>query len=184
MRAQLGAHRKLTDEQVEKIMAHCASRAHFLANHGSMHELAAGLGVSVEIIRHCIQRRAEYLHRPKIVAVLTGLPSTLSLRRRSPGNPGKLTDAERAIVLTWHAAYIQSGFERGSIKRLAREFGVAERTIYNCIKRKGIYKKAYGERKLTASGQHCESPRPERPRKLSRRDRQAQLLNSAMRAWK
>src|SRR5262249_38378656 len=152
-----------------------------LLSQGNMHQLADRLGVKIGVVRYCIQQRARYLARPEIVAMIRGQHDGLSSQRRPRGKPGNLTDAQRAVVLSWYAAYIQSGFQRGSMKWLALDLKICPDTLYVCIHRKGLYKKPYREPKSTAAPRCRKAPKPSRDRKLSHRDRQTRLITSAMR---
>ena len=69
-------------------------------------------------MRDCIQKRARYLRRPEIAAMMAGQTTVVPMQRCGPRKSAKLTNAERAFVLIWHVAYIQAGFERHSVKRL------------------------------------------------------------------
>jgi transposase len=54
------------------------------------------------------------------------------------GRPRSLTDAQVAAILEWHR-------NRKSFKQFARELGVSQSTIQNCIRSCGRYKQASPE---------------------------------------
>jgi len=184
MRRQVGAYRKLTDSQIESLIARRANTAQFLASHGNTQKLAERLGVTVAVVQRCIRQRARYLGRPTIVAMMKGQYTGPLTPRRERDRPGKLTDAQRVMILTWHAAYIQSGFPRGSMKWLALDLGVCEDTLLNCIRRNGVYKRPYSEPKVSAGSRRRKATQPFEERRLSPLDREARVLADAMRTWK
>ncbi len=185
MERHYGKSRSLTDAQVEQVIARHAKRAEFRAIHGTVHNLANRLGVGVGPVLYCISQRARYLKQPEIVAMMSGLPcSPVPVRPRGRGNPGKLTDTQRAIVLKWHAAYIQAGCARGSIKRFALELRISGATYRKCIQRNGIYKQPYRERKPTTIKLQRKPVRPPSVRRLPRGYLETQMRITAMRAWK
>ena len=184
MRGHVGAYRKLTDAQIQAVIAHWANRAKFLRSHGSVRQLAESLGVEVRIVRHCIRQRARYLARPTITAMMKGQYDVPSVQQRGRGRSGKLTDAQRVIILTWYRAYVRSGFQRGSVKWLALDLGVCEDTLYNCIRRKGVYKKAYRKSRSTVEKHRRKVRHVPKHRDLTERDREMQLRTSVMRAWR
>jgi hypothetical protein len=145
--------------------------------------LADRLGVKIDVVRHCIQQRNRYLLRPEIVAMMAGQSNVPRSQRRGSGRPGKLTDTDRVMVLTWHAEHKRSGLERGSMKRLALELGVSEGTLHNCVRRRGLYKKPHREPTSGFVKQSRKWSPPNRSRKLSHRDRETQLRTAAMRTW-
>jgi len=180
-----GAPRGLADAEVEQVIQQNARRLEFRAVHGTIYELAKRLGVSVSLVRYCIRQRARYQKQPEIVAMMSGQPTKRAgLRAGGRGNPGKLTDAQRAIVLQWYAAYVQSGSVRGSVKRFARELRVSGATYHKCIRIKGKYKQPYRLRK-PATVTLPKAPTQEPGfRRLPRGYFETQMRINAMRTWK
>jgi hypothetical protein len=180
-----GMPRSLTDAQIESVMARSAKRLEFRAVHGTIYELANRLGVNVGTVQYCIRRRAIYLKEPEIVAMMAGqscIPTLL--RRHGPGNPGKLTNAQRAIVLKWHAAFIQSESDRGSTKRFSLELGVSGTTVHSCVRRNGFYKQQHRDKKPKVVKLASKPVRPYRVKRLIQWDPETQSRIAAMRAWK
>jgi hypothetical protein len=180
-----GFPRSLTDAQIERVMARSAKRLEFRAVHGTIHQLANRLGVNVGAVQYCIRRRSVYLKDPVIVAMMAGQPCACELlRRRGRGNPGKLTNAQRAIVLKWHAALIQSESDRGNTKRFSLELGVSGTTVHKCVRRGGFFKQQYRDRKAKVAKLAREPVPPSSFRNLSQRESETQSRISALRAWK
>jgi transposase len=59
------------------------------------------------------------------------------------GRPRKLSEAQVATIMRWHAEWLAVKTQQTKVqalRQLARSLGVSAATIYNAIQRKGQYK--------------------------------------------
>ncbi len=156
-----GTYRKLTDAQIREVLQWHEEAIEFRHSHGTLRDLASLLGVSLDAVRGCFERRS---------------PDTAEsggIRTRHPaaprGRPRHLDAAQIEFALAWRNASREFRARHGTIASLARRLGVGASTIHDCIRRKGEYRqRAPGKARL--------SDRTQSP--LSMNARRAALLRS------
>jgi transposase len=128
-----GPPRKLTDTQIRQVLSWHACRQKFRAHHGSVHQLAARLGVNTDVIYCCIARYCRKGNRPLRVKG--------AVARRGPrrGRPPSLSDMKVRAVEAWYRRHNEFVERTGTAQALARRMGVSVRTIHDCIRRRGRY---------------------------------------------
>jgi transposase len=128
-----GPPRKLTDTKIRQVLAWHACRQKFRAQHGSVHQLAARLGVSTDVIYYCIARYRSKANRPLRVK---GAVARIGPRR---GRPSSLSDMKVRAVEAWYRRHNEFVERTVTAQALARRTGVSVRTIHDCIRRHGRY---------------------------------------------
>jgi transposase len=134
-----GNPRKLTDQQIKRVLSIYAERAAFRVLQGTVLDLAKRLDVSVNPVRYMI-RRAAVAQRSDPVewSKLDGLGrAALLTRRRGAGRRSSLKTEQQLEVLKWHAESVDAYAARGSIIKLCREWGISSTSIRQCIRRGG-----------------------------------------------
>lgn len=128
-----GPPRKLTDTQIRQVLSWHACRQKFRAQQGSVHQLAARLGVNTDVIHCCIARYRSKGNRPLRVK---GAVGHIGPRR---GRPPLLSHIKVRAVEAWYRRHSEFIERTGTAQALARRMGVSVRTIHDCIRRHGRY---------------------------------------------
>jgi hypothetical protein len=146
-----GASRHLTDAQIPKALAWHRKAVEFRRSHGTVLELAARLGTSVGAVRYCISVNGRYAQREGRRGTHKRSHSITQARKRSvTGRPRLLTDdAQVAVVMRWHRAYLAFHRRQGTAAMLAAKLGVSTKTLHDCIQRQGRYKQLHWSDKAT-----------------------------------
>jgi hypothetical protein len=143
-----GASRHLTDAQILKALAWHRKAVDFRRSHGTVLELAAHLGTSVGAVRYCISVNGHYAQREGRRGTHKRSHSTTHARKRSvTGRPRLLTDAQVALVMRWHRAYLAFHRRQGTAAMLAATLGVSTKTLHDCIQRRGRYQQLHWSEK-------------------------------------
>lgn len=133
MNSRRGPPRILTQRQIRQVLAWHQAWQTFRAKHESVRRLATRLGVSETVIYYCIRRYRLGSHR---TSPAERPIARLTVRR---GRPPSLSDAKLAIVIAWYVRYLNFVARTGGPQTIARRLGVSERTLYDCIHRRGCY---------------------------------------------
>jgi transposase len=130
MNRHRGRPRKLTDPQIRRVLLWHARWQKFRRQHQSQRALAQRIGVKKHVVADCIAR---YRRRGSARALSTVLAA-------GQGRPKALRHREARAVIAWYLRYRGFLVRYGSAKTLALRIGVSERTISDCIHRRGCYR--------------------------------------------
>jgi hypothetical protein len=131
MKTPCGSFRKLTDAQIRTVLKWHQESIEFRHSHGTLRDLASLLGVSLNAVRGCFERRSSG------IAESRGIRMPHSAARR--GRPRHLNGTQIAFAIAWRNAGRRFHARHGNIASLARELGVGASTIHDCIRRNGEY---------------------------------------------
>ena len=131
MKAPCGTFRKLTNAQIREVLKWHKEAIEFRHSHGTLRDLASLLGVSLDAVRGCFERR-----NPD-TAESGEIRTPHSVARR--GRPRHLDGAQIKFALAWRNSGREFHARHGNIASLARELGVGTSTIHDCIRRNGEY---------------------------------------------
>lgn len=130
MAQRTGRQRKLTDAQIQEILAWYAKGLKFRARWGTQQSLARHLRVRAHLIHTCIERYRKL-----------GKKSLSACRvKGTPGRPRSLQVQQARAVIAWHLRYQRFLGRHATVKVLAYSLGVSERTVHACIGRQGSYR--------------------------------------------
>jgi hypothetical protein len=116
-----GPPHKLTRVQIRRVLRWHARGVAFRATHGTAHDLARKLRVSVYAVRRALQDN--------------GIPAATG----AVGRKRLLSPAHDVIVRRWRAAGRRFRATHFTAQKLADALGVGRVTIYDCIRRRGRY---------------------------------------------
>jgi hypothetical protein len=130
MARRTGPPRKLTDEQILRVLSWHARWQRFCSLHGTQRSLSERLQVKNHLVHRCIERYRR----------LGAESLSTSVIEPRCGRPKMLKVWQIRAVIAWHLRYKRFLARHGSVKSLAQSLGVSDRTIHSCIARQGAYR--------------------------------------------
>jgi hypothetical protein len=130
MARRTGPPRKLTDEQILRVLSWHARWQRFCSLHGTQRSLAVRLQVKAHLIHGCIERYRR----------LGAESLSTTVIEPKCGRPKMLQAWQVRAVIAWHLRYQRFLARHGSVKLLAQSLRVSGRTIHSCVARQGAYR--------------------------------------------
>jgi hypothetical protein len=187
MASTRGYPRKLTDQQVELVLASNKRRTAFRASHGTAKDLARRLSVPEYPVLYLIRRArvARSCDPVKWRNLDASARAALLRRHRGSGRHCSLTLEQQIEVLEWHTESLAADAARGSVIQLCRKLGISHPSLRKCILRDGVYKQAYrGDFKFPSRKPKAAVERSSGPRREKVAHRENRMRATLMQQWR